>query len=46
MAMSGSLAYIRPHPGSFETARVCEKQLDSEEVLQATQVLFDYIHKL
>jgi hypothetical protein len=25
MDMSGSLAYIRPHPGSFEVAGVREK---------------------
>jgi hypothetical protein len=32
---SGSLAYIRLHPGSFETAGVRVKHLYSEEVLQA-----------
>jgi hypothetical protein len=26
-ARSGSLAYIRPHSGSFEVAGVCEKTL-------------------
>jgi hypothetical protein len=45
-ARSGSLAYIRPHPGSFEAAGVCEKQLDFEEVLEATQVLIDHVHRL
>jgi hypothetical protein len=32
-ARSGSLAYIRPHPGSFETARDCVKHPYFEEVL-------------
>jgi hypothetical protein len=33
MARSGSLAYIRPHPGSFEATGVHVKHLYSEEVL-------------
>jgi hypothetical protein len=40
---SGSLAYIRPQPGSFETAGVREKLPNSKEVLQATQELIDHI---
>jgi hypothetical protein len=45
-ARSGSLAYIKSHPESFGAAGVREKQLNSEEVLQATQVLIDHIHRL
>jgi 3-methyladenine DNA glycosylase AlkC len=41
-----SLPCIRPHPWSFELAGVREKQLDYEEVLQATQVLIGHIHRL
>jgi hypothetical protein len=33
-ARSGSLAYIRPHPGSFESAGVRVKHPYSKEVLQ------------
>jgi hypothetical protein len=36
-ARSGSLAYIRPHPGSFEVAGVCEKLSTLEEVIQVTK---------
>jgi hypothetical protein len=41
--MSCSLAYIRPHPRSFEVAGVCEKPLTSEEVLQAIEEHIDHI---
>jgi hypothetical protein len=33
MARSGSLAYIRPHPGSFDVVGVCEKVPHFEQVL-------------
>jgi hypothetical protein len=42
-ARSGSLAYIRRHPGSFEVARVRVKHPYSKGVLQAIQELIDQI---
>ena len=45
MAMTGSLAYIRSSPGSFELAGVQKKHIDTEEDLQATIVLIDHIQR-
>jgi hypothetical protein len=42
-ARSGSIACIRPHPGSFEVAGVLRSYPHSEEVLRATQELIDRI---
>ena len=43
MARSGSLAYIRPHPGSFEVAGVRVKHLYSNFFFKPTKELTDHI---
>jgi hypothetical protein len=45
-ARSGSLDYIRPHPGSFEIVRIRVKHPYSREVLQDIKELVDQILRL